>query len=378
MSLTLYFHPLSSFCHKALIALYETGTPFTPRIVDLMGEAAEYRKIWPLGKIPVPRDADRIIPETSIIIEYLAQHYAGRTRLFPADPDLRRQMRLRDRFYDLYVNVPMQKIVTDRMRPEGKNDPYGVEEARDVLKTALGMIDQDMAQNRWAMGDQFTMADCAAAPALFYTDMVAPFQATHRNAAAYLDRLKQRPSYARVLEEAEPYFQAGSEIALSPRSDTEIEEATMTERSVTHTTFTLERTYDAPPAKVFKAFADPAIKRRWFAEGEGWEVEEFTGEFRIGGFERGRFRFRGGEPIRNDTSYLDIVPDARIILAYSMTIGEKRISSSLATFQFTPAGGGTRLVCTEQGAFLDGLDSAGPREAGWNDLLDTLGRALQA
>jgi uncharacterized protein YndB with AHSA1/START domain len=152
----------------------------------------------------------------------------------------------------------------------------------------------------------------------------------------------------------------------------------MTERSVTHATFTLERTYDAPPAKVFKAFADPAIKRRWFAEGEGWEIEEFTGEFRIGGSERGRFRFRGGEPIRNDTSYLDIVPDARIILAYSMTIGAKRISSSLATFQFKPTGGGTRLVCTEQGAFLDGLDSAGPREAGWNDLLDALGRALKA
>jgi glutathione S-transferase len=208
MSLKLYFHPLSSFCHKVLIALYETGTPFEPRIVDLFGEAAEYRKIWPIGKIPVLRDEakDRTIPETSIIIEYLAQHYPGRTQVFPTDRDLCRQMRLRDRFYDLYVQVPMQKIVTDRLRPAGKNDPYGVEEARELLKTSLGMIDQDMAGNRWVMGNDFTMADCAAAPALFYADMVAPFSDTHKNAAAYLDRLKERPSYARVLKEAEPYF----------------------------------------------------------------------------------------------------------------------------------------------------------------------------
>ena len=208
MSLTLYFHPLSSFCHKVLIALYENDTKFEPRSVDLFNEIAEYKKIWPLGKIPVLRDEakDRTIPETSIIIEYLAQHFPGRTPLFPADRDLCRLMRLRDRFYDLYVQVPMQKIVIDRLRPEGKKDPYGVEEAREMLKISLGMIDRDMASNRWAMGDDFTMADCAAAPALFYADMVQPFQETHKNAAAYLDRLKQRPSYARVLKEAEPYF----------------------------------------------------------------------------------------------------------------------------------------------------------------------------
>jgi len=208
MSLTFYFHPLSSFCHKALIALYETGTPFQPRSVDLIAEAAEYRKIWPIGKIPVLRDEakNRTIPETSIIIEFLAQHYPGKTQLFPADPDLCRQMRLRDRFYDLYVHAPMQKIIADRLRPEGKNDPYGVAEARALLTTSLGMIDEDMARNRWAMGDDFTMADCAAAPALFYADWVVPFRDTHKNAAVYLDRLKERPSYARVLKEAEPYF----------------------------------------------------------------------------------------------------------------------------------------------------------------------------
>ena len=151
----------------------------------------------------------------------------------------------------------------------------------------------------------------------------------------------------------------------------------MSERSVTHATFTLERTYDAPSSKVFNAFADPAIKRRWFVEGEGWEVEEFTGEFKVGGIERSRFRFRGGAPVRNDTTYHDIVPNERIIFAYSMTIGDNRISSSLATLQFKPSGTGTQLVFTEQGAFLDGLDSAGPREEGWKELLDALGRALK-
>lgn len=208
MSLTLYFHPLSSFCHKVLIALYESEVPFAPRTVDLFNEIAEYRKVWPLGKIPVLRDdaKDRTVPETSIIIEYLQQHYPGKAQLFPADPDRCREMRLRDRFYDLYVNVPMQKIVTDRLRPEDKRDSYGVEEARTLLATSLGMIEHDMASNRWAMGDDFTMADCAAAPALFYADMVMPFGGTHRNAMAYLDRLKQRPSYARVLKEAEPYL----------------------------------------------------------------------------------------------------------------------------------------------------------------------------
>jgi glutathione S-transferase len=208
MSLKLYFHPLSSFCHKVLIALYETGTPFEPRIVDLFNEIAEYKKIWPIGKIPVLRDEakDRTIPETSIIIEYLAQHYPGKTQLLPADPDQCRQMRLRDRFYDLYVNVPMQKVVTDRLRPAGKNDPYGVEEAKSLLSTSFGMIEEDMAKNRWAMGDAFTMADCAAAPALFYANMAVPFRDTHKNVAAYLDRLMERPSFARVLKEAQPYF----------------------------------------------------------------------------------------------------------------------------------------------------------------------------
>src|SRR5262249_50124320 len=134
MTLKLYFHPLSSFCQKALTALYENGTPFEPVIVDFFdgSSAAAFKKIWPIAKIPVLRDEarDRTVPESSIIIEYLAQHYPGTTRLVPGDAELARQVRFRDRFYDLYVNVPMQKVVTDRLRPAGKNDPHGGEDAK--------------------------------------------------------------------------------------------------------------------------------------------------------------------------------------------------------------------------------------------------------
>jgi glutathione S-transferase len=210
MSLELYFHPLSSFCWKALIALYENGTPFEPHVVDLSNEAAAaaFKKIWPIGKFPVLRDEsrDRIIPESSIIIEYLQQHYPGKTRFIPADAELARQMCFQDRFYDLHVNVPMQKVVTDRLRPTGKNDSYGVEQAKRQLQIAIGMVDRSMAAKKWAMGDDFTMADCAAAPALFFADKVMPFGAAYPNVAAYLARLMQRPSFARVVKEAEPYL----------------------------------------------------------------------------------------------------------------------------------------------------------------------------
>jgi glutathione S-transferase len=210
MSLKLYFHPLSSFCQKALIAFYENDTPFEPLVVDLTDEvsSAEFKKIWPIGKFPVLRDdaKDRTVPESSIIIEYLGLHYPGRTQLVPADPDLARQTRLRDRFYDLYVQLPIQKVVGDKLRPAGKNDPYGVELAKAQLQTAYGMIDQEMATKTWAMGDAFSMADCAAAPALFYANLVMPFGDAHKNMAGYFGRLMERPSFARAVEEAKPYF----------------------------------------------------------------------------------------------------------------------------------------------------------------------------
>jgi len=210
MSLTLHFHPLSSFCHKVLIALYENDTPFRPNIVNLQDETerAALCKLWPIGKFPVLEDhaRDWSVSESSIIIEYLDQHFPGKSRLVPQDADLARQMRFRDRFFDLYIHLPMQKVVGDRLRQADQKDRYGVEEARAQMRVALGMVDQAMAEKTWANGETFTMADCAAAPSLFYADKVMPFATTHPNAAAYLQRLMQRPSYARVLQEAEPYF----------------------------------------------------------------------------------------------------------------------------------------------------------------------------
>lgn len=211
MTLRLYFHPLSSFCMKALIALYENDVPFEREVVDLGDpvSSAAFKKIWPIGKFPVLRDEakDRTIPESSIIIEYLAQHFPGKSQLAPADPDLARQTRLRDRFYDLHVHVPMQKVITDRIRPKGQNDPFGVGQAMSLLQTALGMVDQDMASKTWAMGESFTMADCAAAPTLFYTNMaVMQLGESYKHVAAYLDRLLKRPSFARAVKEAEPFL----------------------------------------------------------------------------------------------------------------------------------------------------------------------------
>ena len=207
MSLKLYFHPLSSFCQKVMVALYENDTPFVPQIIDLRDadSRALLLKIWPIGKFPVLCDGDRTIPESSIIIEYLAQRYPGKTQLVPADADLARQTRMRDRFYDLYVDVPMQKVVGDRLRSAGSKDPFGVEQARAALQTAYGMIDQDMTSKTWAMGDSFSMADCAAAPALYYANLAAPFGETYRNVETYFERLMERPSFARTLKEAEPY-----------------------------------------------------------------------------------------------------------------------------------------------------------------------------
>ncbi len=210
MSLTLHYHPLASFCWKPLIALYENDTPFTPKLVDLGNEdeRAALLKLWPVGKFPVLRDdiRDQTVPESSLIIEYLDRHYPGPSRLIPDDADRAWQTRLRDRFYDLYVHLLMQKIVLDRLRPDGKQDRHGVDEARAQLQASYGIIESRMAAGGWAMGEAFSLADCAAFPALFYSDMAEPFGSNRGNLAAYLERLKVRPSVARVLKEAEPYF----------------------------------------------------------------------------------------------------------------------------------------------------------------------------
>ena len=176
--LTLHSHPFASFCQKVLIALYENGTQFTPVLVDFgdPDSAAAFRALWPIAKMPVLHDSanGRIVPESSIIIEYLALNFPGPVALIPADPQAALGVRLADRFYDLYVEQPLQAIVADRIRPEGARDPFGVAAARDRLATAYAIIEQDMANRTWAAGEDFTMADCAAGPALFYADWVAP------------------------------------------------------------------------------------------------------------------------------------------------------------------------------------------------------------
>ena len=204
----LYLHPLSSYCHKALIAFYENNIAFEPVIVD-GSTFADFKKLWPLGKFPVLHDEarDQVVPESTIIIEYLAQHYPGRVKLVPDDPDRARQVRMRDRFFDQYLHTPMQKFAADHMRPADHRDPYGLDEARRAYRAALDMVETDLAGKTWVMGDDFTMADCAAAPALFYGNrFYGPFRDSHPTAMAYLDRLLARPSYARALEEAKPYM----------------------------------------------------------------------------------------------------------------------------------------------------------------------------
>ncbi|CCD89149.1 putative Glutathione S-transferase [Bradyrhizobium sp. ORS 285] len=210
MSLTLYYHPLSSFCWKVLSALYENDTPFTPKVIN-MGDAddrAAFLKLWPVGKFPVLRDEQRqrTIPESSIIIEYLDQHFSGTTRFIPDEPDLGLRTRLRDRFLDLYLHMPTQTIVFDRLRPSDARDPLGVAEARARLRTSYAMLEAELPSAGWAMGERFTLADCAAVPALFYAEKVEPFGGELSVVPAYLERLKARPSVARVLAEAEPYF----------------------------------------------------------------------------------------------------------------------------------------------------------------------------
>ncbi|UCI08664.1 glutathione S-transferase family protein [Mesorhizobium sp. B1-1-8] len=210
MSLTLHFHPLASFCWKPLIALYENATPFNPVIVDLGDERsrAAFLKISPSGKMPALHDdaRRRTVLESTIVIEYLATHYPGPVELIPADTDLAIAVRQADRFYDFYVQEPMQKIVGDRLRPPNKADPFGVVEAREQLRNSYAIIEEEMRGKTWAVGEIFTMADCSASPALFYANKVEPFGDKYPAVKRFHDRLLERPSFARVIEEAQPYF----------------------------------------------------------------------------------------------------------------------------------------------------------------------------
>lgn len=212
MALKLFLHPLSSYCHKALIALYENDTPFEPVIVDLGDPGApdtvEMKRIWPMGKFPVLRDeaTGRVIPESSIIIEYLDQHFPGPSRFIPADPDAALEARLMDRFFDQYVMTPQGRLVFEVIRPEGAKDPFGVADARRTLEMAYGLLEERLSDGRpWAAGEAWSLADISASPSLFYAQRCHPW-GDRPALQAYYDRLEARPSFQRVIAEAQPYM----------------------------------------------------------------------------------------------------------------------------------------------------------------------------
>lgn len=206
--LVLHEHPFAAYCWKALIAFYELGLPFERHIVTDEASRRELAKIWPLAKIPVLVDetAGMVLPESTTIIEHLDRSAPGGPALVPEDPRDALQARLWDRFHDQYIANPMQKIVGDTLRPEGRADPEGVAEARRTLDTAYPVLDAQLAIGAWAAGAAFTMADCAAAPALFYARAVHRWDETnHPNITRYYRDLVRRPSVARVIEEARPF-----------------------------------------------------------------------------------------------------------------------------------------------------------------------------
>ena len=207
MTLKLYAHPFSSYCQKVLIALYENGTPFEWRLLDhenprLLGEFAA---LWPLKRFPVLVDGECTIPEASIIIEYLGLHYPGPVSLLPLNAGAAIEVRAMDRFFDNYISTPQQRVVADSLRPEAERDARSVREARQMLNTAYAWLDQVMAKREWAAGDDFSLADCAAAPFLFYADWTHRIDTAFTHVLAYRRRLLARPSFARAVDEARVY-----------------------------------------------------------------------------------------------------------------------------------------------------------------------------
>lgn len=205
--LTLYAHPFSSYCQKALIAFYENDVAFDYRLLspEHPEHGTELEALWPMKRFPVLVDAGRTVLEASIIIEHLGLHHPGPVRLLPPDPSAALEARMLDRVFDQYVMTPMQKVVADRIRPEDRRDPHGVAEARSMLDTAYRWLDERMAGRTWAAGDAFGLADCAAAPSLFYADWAHGIPERLAQLVAYRGRLLARPSFARCVDEARPY-----------------------------------------------------------------------------------------------------------------------------------------------------------------------------
>ena len=199
-------HPFSSYCQKALTALYENDTPFELMMLDGSEPvASEFAKLWPIRRFPLLTDDGRLVPEATVIIEYLNVHYPGPVRLIPDDADAAIEVRMLDRFFDNYVSTPQQKIILDALRERDARDPKGVEEARAMLDTAYAVLERWMETREWAAAGMFSLADCAAAPFLFYADWTHPIVEALVNVRAYRKRLLSRPSFARAVDEARPY-----------------------------------------------------------------------------------------------------------------------------------------------------------------------------
>lgn len=215
MPLSLYAHPFSSYCQKVLIALYENATPFTYRQLGPEDPTAmkELAQRWPFKRFPMLVDDGQAVVESSLIIEYLGQRHPGPVRLIPADARAALETRKMDRFFDLYVMTPMQKIVFDHIRPAESRDAYGVREAHGMLDTAYAWLEEHLDGREWADGGAFSLADCAGAPSLFYADWVHRIEPKLENLTAYRKRLLARPSFARAVNEARPfrhYFPPGA------------------------------------------------------------------------------------------------------------------------------------------------------------------------
>lgn len=206
VALTFLGHPFASYCQKALIALYENGIDFSYREIDLGNpeSAAELERLWPFRQFPVLQDGVNVVVEATIIIEYLDLHYPGQVRLLPGEPKAALEVRFLDRFFDNYVHAPMQAIVSNALRGGSAGD-WDATGARQTLDTAYRWLEAYLAGRQWAALDRFTLADCAAAPALFYTDWVHPIGEEFPNIRAFRNRLNARPSFARCIEEGRPF-----------------------------------------------------------------------------------------------------------------------------------------------------------------------------
>lgn len=206
--LALYGHPFSSYTQKVLTALHETGTPYELRNLDPAapgGHAAEWLRHWPLAMFPVLLDGERTVVESSIVIEHLQLAHPGPVRLIPLDPKAALEVRFMDRFFDLHVMAPVQQAVSAALTGDPARRAEGVAAAADKLQKAYAWLEGEWGGRTWAAGADFTMADCAAAPALFYADWTHPIADAYPMLRAYRARLLARPSFAQAVDGGRPY-----------------------------------------------------------------------------------------------------------------------------------------------------------------------------